>query len=248
VNNWYDILPMTQVGHRLFVGGYAKAAELAKSNPHKITAVLCVHQEMEYPKNPDIVYMHVPFPDGKEIPPKAFVKCLGWLKHMYENGHTIYIHCAAGISRSVTITASFMHYEGIAEFNDALDQIRLSRPNASPAPNVLRSAKQMLKVYPYDGTYESEPEHQKSVHGDLIEQVQNQRAALQHPDENCPMRKFLLSGEESNVPRHEIPCSCSELLSALDRAKLEVAKQREGIAPSEPVDFSKLQRKVDGDA
>ena len=223
MNNWYDILAMTQVGHRLFVGGYARAADLAKSNPHKITAVLCVHQVMDYPKNPEIIYMHIPFNDGEGIPPKQFVKCLGWLKFMYETGHTIYIHCAAGISRSVTITASFMHYEGIADFNDALDQIKLNRPNASPAPSVLNSAKQMLKVYPYDGTYEAQPEHMKAVHNELIERVQNQRAAMQHPNENCPMRQFLLSNEESNVPRHEIPCNCEYLVSAMD-----IARQKDG--------------------
>jgi len=149
----------------------------------------------------------------------VFVRCLGWLKYMYENGHTIYIHCAAGISRSVAIMAAFMHYEGIAEFNEALDQIRLCRPNASPAPNVLNSARQMLGVYPYDGSYDAEPEHQKAVHSDLIEAAQNRRAAEQHPDENCPMRQFLLSGTESNVPRHEIPCSCESLQTPLDIAR-----------------------------
>jgi protein-tyrosine phosphatase len=223
VNNWYDILTMSQTGHRLFVGGYVRAADLAKDNPHKITAVLCVHQIMDYPKNPDIVYKHIPFADGEGIPPKAFIQCLGWLKHMYEDGHTIYVHCAAGISRSVTIMAAFMHYAGIAEFNEALDQIRMVRPNASPAPNVLNSAKQMLGVYPYDGSYAAEPEHQKAVHSDLIEAVQNQRAAHQHLDENCPMRQFLLSGTESNTPRHEIPCSCEQLQTPLD-----AAQQKEG--------------------
>lgn len=247
MNNWYDILQMTQVGHRLFVGGYARAADLAKDNPHKITAVLCVHQVMDYPKNPDIVYMHVPFDDGNRIPPTAFVKCLGWLKFMYETGHVIYIHCAAGISRSVTIMASFMHYQGIADFNDALDQIKMNRPNANPAPAVLNSAKQMLKVYPYDGTYESQPEHMKAVHHELIEAVQNRRAAMQHPNENCPMRQFLLSGEESNVPRHEIPCNCEALLSPLDIAKLEHAKLRDATKYTEPIDFEALDRKVDGD-
>jgi protein-tyrosine phosphatase len=211
VNNWYDILPSTQVGHRLFVGGYARAADLAKDNPHKITAVLCVHGVMDYPKNPDITYKHIPFQDGHEIPPKVFVEALGWLKAKYDEGHTIYVHCAAGISRSVTILASFMHYAGIAEFNDALDQIRQERPNASPAPDVLRSAKQMLGVYPYDGSYESEPEHQKSIMHELIEKAQNERAAMQHPDERCPMRIFLLASAESNKPRHEIPCSCEHL-------------------------------------
>jgi len=228
MNNWYDLLEITQVGHRLFVGGYARAAELAKNgNPHKITAVLNVHQKDDYPKNPDIIYEHIPFADGPVIPPDVFARCLGWLKAKYDEGHTILIHCAAGISRSPTILASFMHYADIMEFNEALDQIRLDRPNASPAPNVLRSAKMMLRVYPYDGTYDSEPEHQKSM-PNVIELVQNQRAALQHPDENCPMRLFLISGTESNVPRHEIPCSCESLQTALD-----VARQKDQI----PVDY-----------
>jgi protein-tyrosine phosphatase len=226
MNNWYDILQMTQITHRLFVGGYARAADLAKENPHKITAVLCVHQVMDYPKNPDIIYMHVPFADGESIPPKSFIKCLGWLKFMYENGHVIYIHCAAGISRSVTIMASFMHYEGILEFNEALDRIKLNRPSAGPARSVLNSAKQMLKVYPYDGSFESQPEHMKAVHSELIEAVQNRRAAMAHTNEECPMRQFLLSGDlESDVPRHEIPCNCEKLLSALEIAQIKDAIQ-----------------------
>src|SRR5271157_1040365 len=136
---WYDTLGFSQISHRLFVGGQASAANLTESNPAKITAVLCVNQVMEYPQDPNIIYMHIPFDDGSSIPPRQFVKCLGWLKFMYENGHTILVHCAAGISRSVTILAAFMHYEGIMEFNDALDRIKMNRPNASPAPAVSRS-------------------------------------------------------------------------------------------------------------
>lgn len=226
MNNWYDILSMTQVGHRLFVSGYARAADLAKDNPSKITAVLCVHQVMDYDQNPNIIYMHVPFNDGEGIPPQAFVKCLGWLKFMYENGHTILIHCAAGISRSVTILASFMHYEGIADFNEALNVIRMNRPNASPAPAVLRSAKQMLKVGEYgDPRFipVSEPEHERTM-ADVIEAIQSQRAAYAHTDLACPMRKFLLSQQDSNVPRHTIPCSCEKLTNPL-----EIASQRDKI-------------------
>jgi len=223
MNNWFDVLPMSQISHRLFVGGYAAAAGLAKDNPAKITAVLCVHQVMDYPQDPNIVYMHQPFNDGEAIPPTAFVKCLGWLKFMYENGHTILVHCAAGISRSVTVLASFMHYAGIADFNAALDQIRMRRPVASPAPAVLNSAKKMLHVYPYDGTYEYTPEHERTMH-DVIEAVQSQRAAFAHPDEACPMRHFLLSRQEANTPRHEIPCSCPVLVTPLDRARAEQGK------------------------
>ena len=224
MNNWYDLLSMTQVTHRLYVSGQARAAELAASNPHKITAVLCVHQTMDYKQSPGIVYMHVPFDDGSPIPEKQFVKCLGWLKFMHENGHTILVHCAAGISRSVTILAAFMHYEGIMDFNDALDRIKMNRPNASPAPAVSRSAKQMLKVPPYDGTYDApSPEHEK-IMSSLIERVQDMRAASAHPNPDCTMRQFLLGSHETNEPRHTIPCNCEKLVSPL-----EIAAQKDSI-------------------
>jgi len=71
-------------------------------------------------------------------------------------------------------------------------------------------------VHPYDGSYV--PEHEKTM-TEVIERVQNQRAAYAHPDENCPMRVFLLSDVESNKPRHEIPCTCPLLQSPLDIAR-----------------------------
>lgn len=203
MGKWFDVLPMTQVDHRLFVGGTAPAAELAKQNPAKISAVLCVHQTMDYEKNSNIIYMHVPFEDGEPIPPRQFINALGWLKFMYENGHVILIHCAAGISRSVTILAAFMHYEGISDFNTALDSIRMNRPSIGPSPAVLVSAKKLLGVFPYDGSLLKTPGHE------VIERVQNQRTAYAHPDPNCPMRIFLLSQQENNTPRHEIDCTCA---------------------------------------
>jgi hypothetical protein len=219
MNQWYDILSMTQVDHRLFVSGYARAAELAQNNPNKISAVLCVHQVMDYPKNPNIIYRHVPFNDGEGIPQRSFTECLGWLKFMYDNGHKILIHCAAGISRSVTILASFMHYEGICDFTEALDRIKMNRPNATPAPAVENSAKQFLKIWPYDGTFAAAPEHEK-IMSDLIERVQNMRAAKAHTNPNCSMRKFLLGDPtHDNTPRHEIPCECEKLIDPMEHAQ-----------------------------
>lgn len=222
--NWFDEVPMTQVSHRLWVGGYVQAAKLVDANPAGISAVLNVSTEPPYEKNPQIIYHHVPFHDGAAIPHKQFTECLGWLKFMYENGHTILIHCAAGISRSVTITASFMHYQDIADFNTAMDRIRMARPIASPAPVVLISAKEMLEVWPYDGSFEQMPEHQQTMH-EVIETVTATRAARSHPNEDCPMKQFLLSQDgEDNRPRHMIQCICDKLLTPLDIAKLKDGK------------------------
>ena len=226
MNQWYDILSMTQVDHRLFVSGYARAADLAKANPHKITAVLCVHQVMDYPKNPNIIYQHIPFDDGAAIPKRQFAECLGWLKFMYENGHTILIHCAAGISRSVTILASFMHYEDICEFREALHRIKLNRPNADPAESVKLSAAKMLRVWPYNDpnfVEGSSPNDEllKDTMFDLTERVQNARAAAAHTNVECPMRNYLLGKGiiDPNIPRHEIPCNCEKLEDPMEIAK-----------------------------
>jgi hypothetical protein len=215
---WFDVLPITQVSHRLFVGGYAAAQALADYNPAKITAVLNVHHAPDAKRSPNIIYMHAPFEDGEAIPKRQFIECLGWLKFMHETGHTVLVHCAAGISRSVTIAASAMHYLGILEFNDALDRIRMSRPVANPAPETLNSAKRYLGVWPYDGSMATMPDHQKTVH-EIIEQVQSQRAAGLHPNPHCPARMLLESPVGSNVPRHEVPCTCDKLLSPMDIAR-----------------------------
>ena len=216
-NNWFDTLPLSQIDHRLFVGGYAAAAALAKDNPLGITGVLCVHQAMDYDRDPGIVYQHVPFHDGEAIPEQAFVRCLGWLKFMHDSGHTVLVHCAAGISRSVTIAAAFMHYTGAAEFDEALERIRARLPVAAPAPAVLSSAKRMLGVWPYDGSLASAPEHELvTVVGDVLENVRTSRAALAHPDPACPTRLLLLSDPESNAPRHEIKCTCEGPAGVLD--------------------------------
>jgi|SRR5271157_3012115 len=224
--NWFDNVPMTQVSHRLWVGGYVQAAQLAIENPKGITAVLDVSTEPPYEKNPNVVYQKIPFHDGHEIPRQQFAMCLGWLKFMYENGHIILIHCAAGISRSVTITASFMDYIGLAEdFDTALDRIRMARPIASPAPAVLVSAKKMLGAWPYDGSMEATnvPEHEKTLH-DVIELVMAQRAAGAHPNDDCPMKQFLLTQDgEDNRPRHLIQCTCERLLDPLEVARLNDA-------------------------
>jgi protein-tyrosine phosphatase len=205
--NWFDAQPISQIHPRLFVSGQAQANHLAQYNPHGITAVLNLHHEPDIHLNPKIVYEHEPFPDGAEIPPKAFLKCMRWLKAMYDAKHTILIHCAAGISRSVTVTCAFMHYHGLMEFSNALNQVKTARPIANPAVRTLNSAKRMLGAWPYDGSVSDVSAYEKMI-AESFQWMDAERAAEMHPAADCPMREFLLNGGDSNTPRHEIPCTC----------------------------------------
>jgi protein-tyrosine phosphatase len=146
-------LSISKINSRLFVSNFGVANALVENNPHRITASLNVHQKC-LEQNPDIVYMHLPFEDGEDIPDKIFTECLLWLRSMWEAGNTILINCAMGVSRSVVVTAAFMHYLGLAQFEDALQLIKEVRPIATPATKVVTSAKRMLKIWPYDGSFD----------------------------------------------------------------------------------------------
>ena len=217
MRNWFDIIEMSPVFYgnskrpRVLVSGMAACTRLASGNPYGVTAVLNVNQRPDELQLPDITYMHVPFEDGEDIPQKQFSKCLGWLRFMYENGHVILIHCAAGISRSVVIAAAFAHYIKLMDFDSALMQIHKHRMVANPAPAVVLSAKRMLGIWPYDGSTDRVSDHEKTV-ADAFIWMDAHRLAHAHTDEECPMRLFLLADDPNdNRPRHEIPCTCEIL-------------------------------------
>ena len=209
--NWFDLQPISKVAPRLFVSGQFYANLLPDHNPDGITAVLNVHQQPDLQRNPsNIVYKHVPFNDGSDIPPKVFVECMQWLKATYDGGHTILVHCAAGISRSVVIASAFMHYAGIMPFNVALSAVKTARSIANPAPDVVKSAKRLLGVFPYDGSFSDTASYEKLA-AESFQWMDSAEAAQMHPNSDCPMRAFLLSDSDPNRPRHEIPCTCGIL-------------------------------------
>lgn len=156
---WFDAVAMSEVYNRLFVGGYVQAAKLARNNPQDIRAVLDVSTEPPYDEAKDIVYAHIPFDDGGAIPEQKFWACMKFLYDHYSKGEKCMVHCAAGMSRSVTIATSFLCYAHIMSFEDALRYVKMRRPIANPHRDVLNSARRLLRVWPYDGSYDSPNEN-----------------------------------------------------------------------------------------
>lgn len=142
--------------HRdLYVGNIWNATGLAKDNPLGIQAVLDVSTEPAYQEHPDIEYLHVPFHDGQEIPEECFNKCMAFLDKAYKEDKVILVHCHMGVSRSPTIAASHLLRRDKA-FQDRtleqiLDRFRMFRSIVGPSPDIVRSAKQHLKLWPYNG-------------------------------------------------------------------------------------------------
>lgn len=197
--------PLGETGPALFLGNVYDAALLAQgSNQHMIQAVLDVSTEEPYDRHPDILYMKVPFPDGHEIRPDQFAQCMAFLTFCWGKKLRILIHCAAGISRSTSIMCSFMRYANLVPQFDTLDKaltyVASCRPIVQPAPLTFKSCRKWLREYPYDGTYgNAEPSGK-------LDKTVNANILKLHTDENCEVRKSLLT--DDNRERHLLVCTC----------------------------------------
>lgn len=136
---------MNRIVEGIYVGDAQDAAQLAQANPNGITAILNVRSEATDCPLSGAAMMNVPLIDGEPIVEKEFWACMGWLDEMRNRNKTILIHCAAGVSRSITICAAFMKRKGLASSMDnAFTVIKANRTQAGPSPVVWASAKGYL--------------------------------------------------------------------------------------------------------
>jgi hypothetical protein len=132
---------MDHVATNLYVGSLSDAAALVAANPNKIAAVLncCFAYEGTYPLRSDVIYKRIPFPDSA-IPEESFWEALEFIKERIKSGNVL-VQCREGLSRSVTIAASFMSNGTLDGLDAALKQIKAAHPDASPNVKVLDSAR-----------------------------------------------------------------------------------------------------------
>lgn len=153
---------MTRIVDKLFLGNIWDAQQLVYDNPCLIGAVLNVSTEPEYARNPEISHCHIPFPDGCEVPAAAFRHAMDFLWFHACLGTTMLVHCHAGQSRSPGIVKAHLYlrskeffWVGTPEYRwDLAHRLVVGcRPQVQVHPNIERSLKQHLKLFPYDGSF-----------------------------------------------------------------------------------------------
>jgi len=93
--------------------------------------------------------LHVGFEDGKAIPDGVIPKVTRFIHQQIGNEKTVLVHCAAGVSRSVSLTMAYLiEYEGMS-LAEAFGTVREGRTQAYPHENLLIS---LIDHYdlPYD--------------------------------------------------------------------------------------------------
>lgn len=105
--------------------------------PSSISAIVTLTSRFEYPGRPRWVraaHFWFPIPDG----PFPGVKWLGMVVGAVEAAraadHKVLIHCMAGWSRSVLVSAAYLMKKYGYDAATALDIIKAENPKANPAP------------------------------------------------------------------------------------------------------------------
>jgi protein-tyrosine phosphatase len=133
-------------GGSLWIGGYPTKDTYAQHNIHAVVSMS--YNEKHLPPPVDMPWLCIPnlmdHPD--EDITKYFDVTAAFIEKWAEEGQkNVLIHCAKGISRSVTIVINYLVKKRYAfTSRGALEIIRIARPRAKPNPGFML---QLLTVW-----------------------------------------------------------------------------------------------------
>src|SRR5262249_13155083 len=127
---WWDI-----IDEQVFLGGALMFDDLARLQRHGIEAVvnLCA----ERPDKPrrlraaQMDYLWLPVADTYPPTVEQILLGLAWIEQHVYAGRKVYIHCAAGMGRSVTLLACWYLYTCGMSVPQVLEFVKRRRPQAA---------------------------------------------------------------------------------------------------------------------
>jgi len=101
---------------------------------------------------------------GNESILGTFFGVIDFIEKARINGGKVYIHCYEGVSRSTTLTISYLMWKLKQKFNTVMEDVKLRRPVASPNPGfivqliqwekmILESHTQLFRISPQNDRY-----------------------------------------------------------------------------------------------
>jgi protein-tyrosine phosphatase len=144
-----------QVFPQIFVGTYPeRPADVDRlRQDFGVTAVLNLHSDE------DLHDLSVPWTDLaahyrrsgielRRVPVRDFDRddlrrnlpeCVRVLRELIEAGHTVYVHCTAGMGRSPSVVVAYLHWVEMRDLGEAFDHVNSCRP-CSPDVQAIRLA------------------------------------------------------------------------------------------------------------
>lgn len=124
---------MDKVMDGLYVGGFLGAKEKDKLKENKITHILSIHDTAEPQFPDDFMYKCIRIADSSNSDLSVhFSECVDFIHDSRLQGGAVFVHCAAGISRSVTITTLYVMCVSSLGMEESLSVVRFCRDIANP--------------------------------------------------------------------------------------------------------------------
>lgn len=123
---------MNKILPGLYIGNFRDSRDEEQLKLNKITHILSVHINAK-PFKSDRIYFCISAHDsGTEDLSQYFEECNDFIHSARIYGGNVLVHCLAGMSRSVTVTAAYIMTVMNLGWRDALSVIRVNRECANP--------------------------------------------------------------------------------------------------------------------
>lgn len=139
-NMWVTELSMADKVHDgIWIGSEEAAMSYHLLHSNDIKVVLNMAIEIDDPEVPGVRRVKVGMSDGEMPNCGLFERAAGVIKEARQDGHSILVHCAAGISRSTTAVLTYMMLHEETPWEVALARVASKRSIVNPHPMLMRS-------------------------------------------------------------------------------------------------------------
>lgn len=136
---------MNQIIDRLYIGDIQDAGRPPLLGAHDITAVVSLtHADPEDDYPSDVTVETVPLVDGPQNDVTDLKTAVETLVELYEATETVFVHCSAGASRSVTTVAVSLTRLTDRSLREAFEDIEETHPPAHPHPALVEQASSLV--------------------------------------------------------------------------------------------------------
>jgi len=125
----------------LFLGNYeaAEDPETYKKNNIKYVLTCAGHLDINYPKGLVDKYLILDAEDEPTFNMKEhFEKSIDFIEKYRKTGSSVYVHCAAGVSRSATVVIAYLMKTSKMNLNDAARLVKTKRSIVCPNEGFVR--------------------------------------------------------------------------------------------------------------
>jgi len=143
--NWWDI-----IDEQVLLGGALMFDDLARLRRQGVEAVvnLCAERS-DNPRRleaAEMVYLWLPVADTHPPTVEQILQGLAWIEQHVYAGRKVYIHCAAGMGRSVTLLACWYLYTCGMSVPQVLEFVKRRRPQAALTRRQVRRIEEMATL------------------------------------------------------------------------------------------------------